>query len=57
MSDTIEKEGLREYLEEYRKHLRKAKAGAEPHRSDYAELSGAVKAVNYLLSELRKGKL
>ena len=52
-----EKERLREYLEEYRKYLRKIKRDTDAHRSGYDEVSGAVKAVNYLLSELRKGKL
>jgi len=57
MSKTIERERLREYLEEYRKYLRKVKRDTDAHRSGYDEVSGAVKAVNYLLSEIRKGKL
>ena len=57
MPNTIEREKLREYLEEYRKYLHNVKRDIDAHRSGYNEVSGAVKAINYLLSELRKGKL
>ena len=59
MSSTIDKKYLQEYLEEYRSYLRDVKEDNknDAHRSGYKEVTGAIKAVNYLLSELRKGKL
>ena len=57
MKENLKREDLRKYLEEYRKHLHKIRKGADAHRSGYSEITGAITAVNYLLSEVRKERV
>lgn len=51
------RENLQKYLKEYRRYLWKIRKEADAHKSGYSEISGAIQAVNYLLSETRKGKI
>jgi hypothetical protein len=57
MSETISREAILTHLKDYRKYLHKVKNDIDPVDSGYLMVQGAIKAVNNLLTEVRKGKV
>ena len=57
MTETITREAILTHLKDYRKYLRKVKNDIDPVDSGYLMVEGAIKAVNNLLTEVRKGKV
>jgi hypothetical protein len=58
MTSTIEREAMLSHLKNYRSYLYREKKHAEGDTSSgYAMLEGAIKAVNNLLREVRRGEV
>jgi hypothetical protein len=58
MNNTIEREAMLEHLQKYRSYLHREKKYAEGDTSSgYAMFEGAIKAVNNLIREVRKGEV
>jgi hypothetical protein len=57
MTKTIEREAMVKHLKNYRSYLHRKKSNLEGGDSDYAMFEGAIKAVNNLLVEVRKGQV
>jgi len=57
MSDTITREAMLTHLKNYRKYLHRVKNNIDGADTDYVMVQGAIKAVNNLLTEVRKGSV
>ena len=57
MTPSVSRESIIDYLEDYRKYLRNLRAEQDGADLSVHEISGALRAVGYLLKEVKKGSL
>lgn len=57
MSPTIEREAMVKHLESYRNYLRRLKRNQDGADTSVYEFAGAIRAVNSLIAEVKKGKV
>lgn len=57
MTPFISRDSFIDYLEDYKKYLRKLRSEQDGADLSVHEISGALRAVGYLLREVKKGKV
>lgn len=57
MTPSISRESFIDYLEDYKKYLRRLRSEQDGADTSVYEISGALRAVGYLLKEVKKGSV